>query len=256
MMLKNLSKAVLIVLSMTILFGCSSDDDAVMPLDTRSFTINQNPDFFINSNGTINLSLKGNYTDADFITYGTVTERGFVYGTSATPVIGTDESVIAIGINGEIEAFVDGLTKQNYFIRGYFKMSDQSIFYGTEVQIDTNIDASETRTITMTIDTDPFFVSETELTPIVRVPLLLKEAPVELGFEYSINNDFTGTTNTIIIESFEGINILGISVITDNVFYSELITGLTPGTDYFVRAYAKYSDNVIVNSAAVTLTTN
>ena len=81
---KNLIKTVICLLTLTLTFGCSSDDDSMNPpTDNSSFTTNATTDFFINFDGTVNLIVSGTFQeDSDF---GTVTDRGFVYGTSSNP---------------------------------------------------------------------------------------------------------------------------------------------------------------------------
>jgi len=247
---KNAIKTVICLLTLTLTFGCSSDDDAMNPdpVDTRNFTTDATTDFFINRDGTVNIMVTGAFTDdLDFPT--TVERRGFVYGTASNPTVGTNNSTDAAGANPVNATFFNLASNQTIFIRGFFEMSDGSFFYGYEIQTSTDIDASSTRSISMTIKPDLFFQNSDGITPELEVTAIEKESPIEIGFEYSINQDFSNST--IILDTDAKGNIFETN-------YSEFITGLTSGTTYHFRPYAKYADGTTTNggNSTATFTTN
>ncbi len=236
MKIRNLFKATLLCL-FTIVYGsCSSDDNAPTP-DGRSFTTDATTDFFINRDGTINIIVTGKFTDPD-IDSGVI-RRGFVYGTTSKPEVNANNTVPATGLNNdsEIGTFYNLDAGQTIFVRGFFEYGDGTFFYGNEIQTTTDVDATNTRSITMVIDPDLISQNSQGITPELKVTALEKESPIEIGYEYSINNDFSNSTVTLK-------NITGsVGVIS----YSKLIEGLTSSTVYYFRPYAKYADGTITN---------
>ncbi|PIA79549.1 hypothetical protein BFR04_01520 [Gaetbulibacter sp. 4G1] len=218
----------------TIVTSCSSDDDNPT-LDDRSFTTDATTDFFINSDGTVNITVTGEFTDSGIA--GNVTSRGFVYGTTSNPEVSNSNTVSASGAN-PVHATFDGLDAgQTIFIRGFFEMSDGTYFYGNEIQTTTNVDASDTRSITIVMKPELVLENFEGISPELEVTALEKEAPIEIGFEYSINNDFSNSS-------------IALADVTGNVFittYDKFIEGLMSSTVYYFRPYAKYADGTITN---------
>ncbi len=253
-MFKNLFKAVVLTIALLTLNGCSSDDDTPTPapVDTRSFTTDASTDFFINRDGTVDLVITGEFTDG-----GTVVERGLVYGTASNVQVNTTNTVVSFfGPQNDITGYIENLTSgQTYHIRGYFEMSDGSYFYGNEIQASTDVDASNTRSLSMEIESTPFFISSTEITPKLNITESLKELPVEIGFEYSLNNDFSNSTIELITDyASEYTN----GVLVGNSYATEVLDGFSPSTQYYFRPYAKYADGTTTNAGTntVSFTTN
>ncbi|OIQ15314.1 MAG: hypothetical protein BM557_11825 [Flavobacterium sp. MedPE-SWcel] len=242
----TLFKVVSLCLLITILSSCSSDDETTPLLDNRSIVTSTNTDFLINYDGTVDLIVTGDFTITgdDILTFGAEESRGFVYSTSSNEAANSTNTIITQG-NNPLTGYIEDLPSGNdYFIRGFFKMSDGTYFYGNEILASTDVDASVSRTITLEIESTPFFISQTEVTPTVNISNISKEIPTEIGYEYSVNNDFSNSiTNTI--EAYNGNNIQG--VLLQANYSTEIITGLTPSTSYFFRPYAKYADNTITN---------
>ncbi|WP_445711561.1 hypothetical protein [Flavobacterium sp.] len=246
--MKNLLNTVLCLAIATLTFSCSSDDDSnPTPMDERNFTTNTNPDFFINRDGTVNLTVTGEYTEDSSI--GNVSEIGFVYGTNSNPEVNANNTVSAIGQNtveGEIRDLVSG---QPYFIRGYLKMSDGSYFYGNEIQASTDVDASTTRSLIIDMKPTPFLTNTTLISVEFDVTEVTKESPTEIGVEYSLNSDFSNSSIALN------------NTIPGNVFittYSASAENLTSATTYHFRPYAKYADGTVSNGGTSTadFTTN
>ncbi len=236
MKIRNLFKVTLLCLFVMTFGSCSSDDDIPAP-DDRSFITDATIDFFINRDATVNIIVTGRFTDTD-INSGVI-RRGFVYGTTSNPEVNANNTVPATGStnDSEIGTFYNLDAGQTIFVRGFFEYADGTFFYGNEIQTTTDVDATNTRSITMVIDPDLISQNSQGITPELKVTALEKESPIELGFEYSINNDFSNSTVTLK-------NITGnVGVIS----YSKLIEGLTSNTVYYFRPYAKYADGTITN---------
>jgi len=247
---KNLFKTVICLLTLSLTFSCSSDEDSIAPIDTRSFITDSNVDYFINRDGTVNIIVSGEYTDSDSPNFGgDVANRGFVYGKTTNSVVNSNNTETALGSNPVNATFRNLDAGQTIYIRGFFEMSDGTYFYGNEIQTSTTIDASSTRSISMTIKPDLFFQNSEGITPELEVTAIEKESPIEIGFEYSLNSDFSNSSITLD------------SDMTGNIFlttYSEFVTGLTSNTEYYFRPYAKYADGTITNggTSTATFTTN
>lgn len=253
--MKNLLNTILCLAVITMTVSCSSDDDSnPTPVDTRNFTTNSNTDSFINSDGTVNLTISGEFQDGD-ISFGTVVSRGFAYGTSSNPVVGSNNTSGISGSNSDTTGYIENLTSgRTYYIRGYFEYSDGTYFYGNEIQASTDVDASASRAVTLDIESDAFLIQTNFITVDLNINNVVKEMPVEIGVEYSINSDFTNSS-TNAVDSFDGIHNEGVIVVTS---YSAVAEPLTTGTQYYFRPYAKYADNTVTNggTSTATFTTN
>lgn len=235
---------ILMFLSITILlFSCSEDNDEILPIDNRSFTTYATTDFFINRDGTINILVTGEFTDNGIA--GNVIQRGFVYGTSSNPTVESNNSVVAAGPNPVNTTFSNLMADQTIFIRGFFEMEDGTFFYGNEIQTSTDVDASSTRSLKMIIKPELYFQNFEGITPELDVTEIEKESPVDIGFEYSVNQDFSNSSITLDAD------------VTGNIFattYTEYITGLLSNTVYYFRPYAKYADGTVTNGGTSTAT--
>lgn len=251
---KNLLRNLICLSIIALSYSCSSDDDSMdSPTDNRSFTIEEDTDYFINFDGTVNLIVSGNFTEeGDF---GTVTNRGFVYGTSSNPVVGSNNTSGILGSNSNVTGNIKNLASgQTYYIRGYFQYSDGTYFYGNEIQASTNVDASSSRSVTMDIEPDAFLIQVDFITVDINISNVEKEMPVEIGVEYSVNSDFSNSS-TNGTDNFDGAHNNGNILITA---YSVVAEPLLSGTQYYFRPYAKYADNTVTNGgiSTATFTTN
>ncbi|MDY8134469.1 hypothetical protein [Aquimarina sp. 2201CG5-10] len=247
--MRILLNTILCVAILTSIVSCSNDDDNATPIDDRNFTTNAETDFFINRDGTVNLTISGSFKDGNS-SFGSVLSRGFVYGTTSNTEVNANNTVVAAGPQDMLTGAIQNLPSgQTYFIRGYFEMSDNTYFYGNEIQASTNVNASTIRTLVMEMEPTPFFVSSTEITPQINVTEIQKESPTEIGFEYSLNNDFSNSTILLYTGPAQNIRITS---------YQEVISGLTSSTTYHIRPYAKYADGTITNggTSTVSITTN
>ncbi|WP_442265805.1 hypothetical protein ACSIGC_16130 [Tenacibaculum sp. ZS6-P6] len=253
MKVKDVIKSIVLVFVSLIFFNCSSDRNEPEIVDKRSFITNTTNDFFINKDGSVNVNLIATYVEDT--SFGNVIEKGFVFGRTSNPTVSTSNTSNVHDASANATGYIENLIKdETYFIRGYFKYENGTFFYGNEVQVSTNVDVSSTRTITLEIEDTPFFRSQTEITPILNLSNLTKEMPKEIGYEYSINQDFSNSTFKA-DSDYDGIHNKGIVLITE---FTEVISGLTAGTTYYFRPYAKYNDNTVTNGGAntVTLTTS
>lgn len=235
MNIKNLIRTLFCVSILTLFFSCSKDEELQLKED-RSFVTNEEVDFFINIDKTVDIIVTGKFTDWGID--GNVTRRGFVYGKVSNPEVNDNNSVIALGPNPVNATFKNLEANQSIFIRGFFEMSDGTFFYGNEIKTSTNVNASDTRSLVMTIKPELHFKNHEGITPELQVTAIEKESPIEIGFEYSFNDDFSNSS--IVLDTD----------VSGNIFvttYAEFITGLKSNTVYYFRPYAKYADNTVTN---------
>ncbi|CAL2085338.1 hypothetical protein [Tenacibaculum sp. 190524A02b] len=235
--MKKLINQVILFTAILLYVSCSNDQsNDIKTIYTKEFITKEVTSTFINRNGTVYLTVSGTFKDTD--PNSNVTERGFVYGLSTAPTVGNSNTELAIGPGEDTSGNFRSLEKgKTYYIRGYFKMSDGSFFYGNEIQASTVVDFSTTRTLKMTMRPDPFWRSSTEMTPQLDVTELTQESPVELGFEYSLKDDFSDSIISIVdLDMNQNFRV---------TFYQKVLSGLTPATKYYFRPYAKYADGTI-----------
>ncbi|MCO7185962.1 hypothetical protein NH341_11030 [Tenacibaculum sp. XPcli2-G] len=236
MKIKHFLKPLFFLFISIILTNCSSEENEIEIIPT-SFNTSNDFNYFINHNNTVKIYLKGTFKDGNDLA--DVTDRGFVYGKSSNPIPNGNNTVVAAGPADNITGIVDNLQKETtYYIRGYFKLSDNTYFYGNEIKINTSIDASESRSINMIIKPKLFFKNSEGITPELEVISIEKESPKEIGFEYSVNEDFSNSSIALDTD------------VSGNIFkniYTEFIEELTPETTYYFRPYAKYNDGSVTN---------
>lgn len=249
----NVLRALISLSIIVISYSCSSDDDAMNPIDNRVFNINNNTGYFINLDETVNLIVSATIQDDG--NFGDVINRGIAYGTSSKPEVGSNNISVASGSFDSISGYIKGLTKGlTYFIRGYFEYSDGTFFYGNEIQASTDVEASTSRDLTLTIESQAVLIQVDFITVTLNINDVMKEMPVEIGIEYSINNDFTNSS-TNSVGNFDGIHNQGNIVVTS---YSAVAESLLSKTQYYFRPYAKYADGTVTNGGTSTasFTTN
>lgn len=235
--MKNLLRGLAVGFLAIVSLSCSEDDTLNVGYET-SFTIQPSTDLFVNRDGSVNVLVKGAFKDTN--PNSVVIERGFVYGLTPNPKIESGNTTEAKGV---IENIVVGdlrnLEKEKtYFVRGYFKKVSGNHFYGEELKVVTGANVKDTRSITLEIVAKPFFVSQTEITPEIKVIKIEKESPVEIGFEYSTTEDFSDSKK-VVISGVQG-NFM-------EKEYQEVISGLKASTTYYFKPYAKYADGTITN---------
>lgn len=239
--MKNLVKVMLLSLWVVTITCCSKDNQFEIQ-DNRSFLTNDDVDFFINHDGSVNLILSGKFYDNSEI--GAVVSRGFVYGTNSNPQVNPSNTSAVSGSDKDAVGYLKNLkSDQIYFVRGYFEMSDGAYFYGNEIQASTDVDASKSRTITLSIKPETYWQSSTAMTIQVDISDIKKEMPKEIIIEYSLNSDFSNSTTKVITE-YKGIPVIS--------WYQNVISGLQPATSYYFKAFAKYADGTITNGGGST----
>jgi hypothetical protein len=255
-MFKILCRTVILTITLITLNSCSSDSNEPEIIDNRN--ISTSTDFFINFDETVSLKVTGDFriTTEDILNFGNEQRRGFIYSKSPNETPNTTNTLVVAGPSTE---FIHNLPKgENYFIRGFFQMQDNSYFFGDEIQATTNVDASDSRTITLEIESTPILISQTEVTPRINISNLTKEVPTEIGYEYSVNNDFSNSA-TKAIGDYNGATIPNNSgILLQPSYTTEVISGLTASTTYFFRPYAKYADGTVTNGGnnTASFTTN
>ena len=244
--MRNLVKTFLICLSVLSIYSCSSDD-GIEVISSEFVTANKTG-FFINQDGSVNLSINAVFSTGNDLS-GDVVSRGFVYGITSKAIPNTNNIEVVTGSQDEATGYIQNLVKgENYFIRGYFELSDGTYFYGNEIQVKVDVDASSTRELVMTMESKAYWFSSTEITVQVNLTEVEKEMPSEIGFEYSLNSDFSNST-IIISDDYKGLHQQGTLLVT---YFQELLSGLSPSTTYYFRPYAKYADGVITTGGTST----
>jgi len=241
--MRKMISAVLLILSMGLMVSCSSDDDTPEPVDASSFVTSSETDFFINYDRSVNLIINGEYVESQLKQ---VIKRGWVYGTTSNQEVNATNTIEVVAPS-PASITIENLTAgKTYYIRGFLKFDDGTYFYGNEIQASTDVDASSSRSVSLVMIETPQWLSSTEITPKLFISDIMKEVPKEVGFEYSLDSEFSNSTRKASHWYNGG---LGETM--------ELIKGLTPATTYFIRPYAKYEDGTITNggSSVLSITT-
>ncbi len=246
--MRNLMKGLLICVITLMAVSCSKEDNLnANQFAKKSFVTKKATDFFVNRDGSVNVTVNGGFQDPR----GEGEERGFVYGESSNPLVNLNNTIVAAGpIQENVFGVFRNIAKGKvYYVRGYFRLKNGSYFYGKEIVFNTNIDASKTRKLSMEMLAKPHWVSSTEMTPQLDVTELEKESPKEIGFEYSVNKDFSNSKKALAKDIKGNIRVTKYAVL--------VIKGLTAKTTYYFRPYAEYNDGTVTNGgkSVVELTT-
>jgi hypothetical protein len=239
--MKIFLKVSLFFLSIVSIVNCTNDENLTNPVDDRSFTTGSTSDFFINYDGTVNITVTAVFTDSGVA--GEVKRRGFVYGNTSNTKVSIDNTEPLLGNNPMYTTFENLEAGRIFFVRGFFEMNDGTFFYGNEIQISTIVDATSTRSISMIMKSELFFSNSEGITPELEVTSIEKESPVDIGFEYSINQDFSNSSITLDKDRLGNIYL---------ATYSEFVEDLTSNTVYYFRPYAKYADGTKTNGGTST----
>ncbi len=221
-----------LVLSVLIV-SCSEDDDSGsvnQNVADPSFVTNENPEAFIETDGTGKVTVKvtGSWSNGGTISI----SRGYVYGTSQDLKVVSGSLTVEPDSDGNAD--IKGLDQNTtYYIRGFIKKDDNSYFYGNEIKVTTPKWEGE-RSVKMKLENPRegnrnIFIS-------LKIEEIEGNSPVEIGVEYSTKSDFSeskiakSSTNEIITGVYD----------INAIF-------LTPVTKYYFRPYAKYEDQKIDN---------
>jgi hypothetical protein len=187
--------------------------------------------------------------------YGVITERGFCYSTSSQNPTIYDKTVTVVGLTlGEVyEATLTDLAQlTTYYVRPYAKNLvnwTERVGYGTAIEFTTERSASPQVSLT---GQDDVTVTATSITLQAQIDNYFPTALKERGFIWS-----TDDRNISIDNAKTAGNCLTVTA-TDKVF-SGTLKDLTPGTNYYIRAYAIYqtADETLSGlSEAVSYSTN
>ncbi|MEW7279621.1 hypothetical protein ABW636_13590 [Aquimarina sp. 2201CG1-2-11] len=221
-----------LVLSVLIV-SCSEEDDSGsvnQNVADPSFVTNENPEAFIETDGTGKVTVKvtGSWSDGGVASTG----RGYVYGTS--PDLKVVSGSLTVEPDGDGNADIKELDQNTtYYIRGYIKKDDNSYFYGNEIKVTTPKWEGE-RSIKMNLE-NPRKGNRN-----IVVSLNIKEiegnTPLEIGIEYSTSSDFSASK---VAKSTANKIVAGI--------YNVDVIFLTPVTKYYFRPYARYNDQKVDN---------
>jgi len=248
----NILRMAICVSIIALLFSCTKDDEEILPTDDRSFITDATTDYFINIDGSINLSVSGTFSKED--EFGARIEKGFVFGTASKPEVGTNNTVILEGSSSAATGYIKNLPSgKSYFIRGYFKYDDGTFFYGDEIEVSADIDASAEREVTLTIESSAYLIQLDFVTVNLNINNIIKEMPIEIGVEYSEDNDFSNSSRNK-ADYFDGAHNKGEIVVKS---YQAVAEPLESGTTYYFRPYAKYADGKVSNggTSSATFTT-
>lgn len=253
--MKNLFKKVMLFILTITIVSCSNNDEENLQTttdtnietpepakDTRSFVTDNNTDYFINRDGTVNITVNAAFNNGS-TDIGIVTKWGFVYSLTSKENANTNNTMHVSGLNKTtLTATFDNLLKgKTYFIRGFLKMKDDTYFYGNEIPVNTNIDAKDTRKLTLEVTNvlDVSLLGGSPVTPFITITNLTKESPKDIGFQYSLDNNFTKIITILFTDSnFSKGHIYKKGIDANDI---------TPNTKYYFRPYAKYADGTVTN---------
>ncbi len=219
-----------------LLISCTTDDDAggvIEDFKNASFITNESPTFFIESDGKVTLTVSGSFEDGNSNSI----KRGFVYATSPNPTVtSVSKTVDAIGPGDKAKGKIMGLNQNTeYYIRGFIQNDKGDYFYGNVIKV-TTVKEGGSKSVTLEIN-PPIDLGITIRSAVFSVAIkeMIGEAPVEVGVQYSTNNDFKDFTT---LKSSESQIILG--------GHGVRVWFLNPTTKYYFRPYVKYRDNSVL----------
>ncbi|WP_435263797.1 hypothetical protein [Tenacibaculum sp. nBUS_03] len=92
--MRNLIKGLLFCMMTLMVVSCSKEDNLnVSQFTKKSFVTKKATDFFVNRDGTVNVTVNGGFRDPE----GEGEERGFVYGESSNPLVNLNNTITAAG---------------------------------------------------------------------------------------------------------------------------------------------------------------
>ena len=154
-----------------------------------------------------------------------ISQRGFVYSTSTNPTIYNSKVVVG-GTTGGMSANITGLTANTtYYVRA-FATNGVGTSYGSNITFKTLQQPSVT-TSAVTNNTGATATFNGSLT-VVGNPVITQK-----GFVYATTQNPTTSDSKAVVSG------------TTTGAYSALVTGLTSGTTYYVRAFATNSTGTV-----------
>lgn len=226
---------------MGVSFGCKENEIDVRFVN-ESFITSEDVDFFINANQTVNIIVEGEYGYTGF--KNTIKNRGFVYAKTINPEL--DKGGVKVLANGfqKVKGVLKELPKGvKYYVRGFLERVDGSIYYGNQVEVNTNVNASSDRKIIIKInEPDSECITPNSIIIKAEIVSMLKESPVDFGFEYCGNREFYGS-KAVLSHNENGTARI--------VKYTGIVEKLNPSSKYYLRPYVKYADGEVVRDSVI-----
>jgi hypothetical protein len=168
--------------------------------------------------------------------YGVITERGFCYSTTSQNPTIYDNIIVVDGLqlNEVFEATITGLNQlTTYYVRPYAKNVvnwQERVGYGTAIEFTTTQISSPQVSFTNQSDVR---VTSSSIYLQALISNYYPTALVERGFIWSTEDMYISIANAKSVGNY-------ITVTSTDKVFSGTITNLTPNTNYYIRAYAKY----------------
>jgi len=255
---RTLTYCLIILFGSIVITSCSNNDEDMIPPKDKDVTVKDNndddtnnenvdhgesfnletaTDFFINYDSSVHIFVKGKYNEG---TNPNIISRGIVYkeGTELPNPKNGDKTVSVSKETKDVNAKIYNLPKGKTFtIRGYLVDNKGNYTFSNPITTSTDVNASTTRKISFDfLNGQTTIVASNMIVTLIKLTNVEKEAPKEVGVEYSLKQDFSD------IKSL---------ATNENETKSSELFGITIGnlqtkTKYYVRPFVKYADGIIV----------